>query len=196
MNLWECEEPGCDATAVGEGGAVGLRAIGWYFQPGPVILCPRHRPDPIPCVDPGVPPEERAEKHGKPCPSCRAAAEADRIQATLATDEDTTIHEHLANEPIVVTMSMTARRRPAVANQIALAQRRLREGLRVRPPGTPLDEKGREAFKDLLKHEHEQLLTEAFELLESRSTHNDGGDDYNDDEVCAWLEKYRAIRSP
>lgn len=42
MNLWECEYPGCRNTAVGCGSAVGLRAIGWTFGLGPVILCPIH----------------------------------------------------------------------------------------------------------------------------------------------------------
>ena len=54
MNLWECERPGCKSTAVGCGGAIGLRAIGWQFIAGetkmmmtlgPTILCPLHRTD-------------------------------------------------------------------------------------------------------------------------------------------------------
>jgi len=45
MNLWECDHPGCKCTAVGVGGAIGLRAIGWYFKRGPIIRCPNHRPD-------------------------------------------------------------------------------------------------------------------------------------------------------
>jgi len=49
MNKWECEFPGCKSTAVGCGGAVGLRAIGWYFKPGPKIFCPNHRPDKEDC---------------------------------------------------------------------------------------------------------------------------------------------------
>lgn len=44
MNLWECQHPGCKCTAVGSGGAIGLLAIGWYFVPGPKILCPAHHP--------------------------------------------------------------------------------------------------------------------------------------------------------
>lgn len=48
MNRWQCRQPGCDRAVTGCGGAVGLRAIGWYFEPGPMIFCPEHRPD----VDP------------------------------------------------------------------------------------------------------------------------------------------------
>ncbi|MAT84097.1 MAG: hypothetical protein CMD39_07380 [Gammaproteobacteria bacterium] len=53
LNLWECEHRGCTAAAAGTGGAVGLRAIGWYFRrgsggSGPTILCPNHRPDASP----------------------------------------------------------------------------------------------------------------------------------------------------
>lgn len=77
MNKWECDFPGCKNTAVGCGGALGLRAVGWYFNPPrreplaeplqlgdvvsrvlatvgdrtPRIFCPRHRPDAIPCRD-------------------------------------------------------------------------------------------------------------------------------------------------
>ena len=57
MNKWECEARGCTNTAVGVGGGVGLRAIGWYFHPGtsmrgPVLFCPWHRPDGMPCKEP------------------------------------------------------------------------------------------------------------------------------------------------
>lgn len=44
MNIWDCQHPGCSRVAYGVGGAVGLRAIGWYFKIGPVILCPQHHP--------------------------------------------------------------------------------------------------------------------------------------------------------
>ena len=44
MNCWECQHKGCGRTVVGVGGAIGLRAIGWYYQQGPTILCPEHRP--------------------------------------------------------------------------------------------------------------------------------------------------------
>ncbi len=51
MNLWKCMHEGCKNECVGMGGAVGLYAIGWYFRPGPYILCPMHRTDlkPIRC---------------------------------------------------------------------------------------------------------------------------------------------------
>lgn len=45
MNIWECQEVSCHRRCVGTGGAVGLRAIGWYVRMGPVIFCPEHRPD-------------------------------------------------------------------------------------------------------------------------------------------------------
>ena len=71
MNRWECEA--CDQAATGIGGAIGLRAIGWYFRPGPVILCPRHRPDRVECRD----------RPGVPCAICAAEAEAQRAQALI-----------------------------------------------------------------------------------------------------------------
>ena len=79
MNKWECDSQGCDVTAIGCGGAIGLRALGWQFEKGqrsdmmPVILCPEHRTD-------GVPGEAAAEStqsllHGaereaNACPIC------------------------------------------------------------------------------------------------------------------------------
>lgn len=80
MSVWECEHPGCKSQAVGCGGAIGLRAIGWYFQLGPVILCPNHRPDPMPCEDKYGLPEYR----GEPCTHCTAEHEADKWQAVIA----------------------------------------------------------------------------------------------------------------
>ena len=44
MNLWECGHSGCKCTAVGTGGAVGLRAVWWYFEMGPQLFCPDHHP--------------------------------------------------------------------------------------------------------------------------------------------------------
>lgn len=76
MNVWECEYPGCHAVAWGCGGAVGLRAIGWYFEVGPVILCPRHRPDPIQCT----------EESAKPCSLCAAEREARFHQSCIAAE--------------------------------------------------------------------------------------------------------------
>lgn len=98
MNKWECDFPGCKSSAVGCGGAIGLRAIGWHFQRGapippgadlrtlvaavfdpsrePVLLCPRHRPDPIACRD---------REEGSPvlCALCAGDREADQIQSTI-----------------------------------------------------------------------------------------------------------------
>lgn len=43
---------------------------------------------------------------------------------------------------------------------------------------------------------NEELLAEAYDLLSSRSSlPGDDGEDYSDDEVCAWLEKYRAAQN-
>lgn len=51
MNKWTCNNSECKNQAVGIGSAIGLRSIGWYFQPGfegnlmPLIFCPGHHPD-------------------------------------------------------------------------------------------------------------------------------------------------------
>lgn len=51
MNRWSCGEDLCSATAVGVGGATGLRAVGWQVakgmgpRGGPLIRCPKHRID-------------------------------------------------------------------------------------------------------------------------------------------------------
>ena len=75
MNLWECEAPGCESRAVGVGGAIGLRAIGWYFEAGPKLLCPVHRHDPS---------MKRNTSFGcnaeDPCSTCKAEEEADKLQ--------------------------------------------------------------------------------------------------------------------
>lgn len=44
MNLWQCQSPKCLNEAKGVSGAAGLRAIGWFFECGPVIYCPYHHP--------------------------------------------------------------------------------------------------------------------------------------------------------
>lgn len=75
MNRWDCELHGCDVSAVGTGGAIGLRAIGWYFVPGGRLLCPAHRPDPIVCMQP-----HNEENAGKPCRLCKAESEARVLQ--------------------------------------------------------------------------------------------------------------------
>lgn len=85
MNKWECEYPECTATAVGVGGAVGLRAIGWYFKrgdgvslKGPDIYCPFHRPDPIPCEG-----KYSTDNHGNDCSECAGERQATGIQAFI-----------------------------------------------------------------------------------------------------------------
>jgi hypothetical protein len=75
LSLWKCDEPGCKSTAVGSGGAVGLRAVGWYFLPGPFLRCPNHRPDPAPCHQEG-----NTDNTGKTCSNCAAEDEARRLQ--------------------------------------------------------------------------------------------------------------------
>lgn len=92
MNLWECDEPGCTAKAVGMGGAIGLRAIGWFFQKGPRLFCPIHRPDGTKKRNPdwkGT--SVRCKKRGK-CGGCKAEEEADRLQyavsKALGVDDD------------------------------------------------------------------------------------------------------------
>lgn len=87
-NRWDCDYPGCTEYVVGLGGAIGLRAIGWYFKPAgtrqgghplePSIACPRHRFD--------------AERHGPNlrhpketlCGICPGQRDADRFQALIA----------------------------------------------------------------------------------------------------------------
>lgn len=89
MNLWACDASGCDSTAVGAGGAVGLRAIGWYFAVGPRILCPTHHPDKLPCTNlPSMPTPEEQAQAGKPCSLCAAEAQAKRAQEALTTSDD------------------------------------------------------------------------------------------------------------
>lgn len=87
MNKWECTHPDCDVTAVGAGGAIGLRAIGWWFEPGPLLFCPAHRPDPVPCHQ-----KDNRDHEGTPCRMCRAEDEASRhqkiIQAVLKSEPD------------------------------------------------------------------------------------------------------------
>jgi len=83
MNRWECDHPGCTVTAVGVGGAVGLRSVGWFFEYGPKLLCPAHRPDPTPCVQEG----QSAEQAGKPCELCAAEAVARFWQKVHTLDE-------------------------------------------------------------------------------------------------------------
>jgi len=82
MNKWECSALGCDSFAVGFGGALGLRAVGWFFEVGKPLLCPLHRPDPT---------MERASDGvsslcpaAGPCTLCAADREAARLQYAIA----------------------------------------------------------------------------------------------------------------
>jgi hypothetical protein len=81
MNLWECEAPGCDSKCVGAGGAIGLRAIGWFFVPLGGLFCPHHRPD------------KTTDKHPMgicdtdgPCSPCAGDREADKLQYMIAKE--------------------------------------------------------------------------------------------------------------
>ncbi len=77
LNQWYCDQAGCRSSAVGVGGALGLRAVGWFFALGPIIRCPNHRPDPSNLK------HEACETEG-PCGYCRAEQEADAFQADIA----------------------------------------------------------------------------------------------------------------
>lgn len=77
LDQWDCEHPGCESSAVGVGGALGLRAIGWYFVPGPIIFCPLHR------LDPSEVKHEECDNSG-PCSFCRAEQEAETLQGNIA----------------------------------------------------------------------------------------------------------------
>lgn len=78
MNLWQCDAPGCKRTAIGSGGAIGLRAIGWFVRLGPVVFCPGHRPDHGPCE----------EHEGETCSLCPSEAEAKRFQDMIRSAGD------------------------------------------------------------------------------------------------------------
>jgi hypothetical protein len=76
MNVWECSQPGCTVKALGCGGAIGLRAVGWHFLPGGRIFCPQHRPDKAPGrADLGCQMSE--------CSTCAGEAEALRWQQMM-----------------------------------------------------------------------------------------------------------------
>jgi len=89
MNKWECDArdtAGCKATAVGTGGAVGLRAIGWYFKPGDcnnlngTLLCPVHRTDGEECLEAFLYPGQEPDQH---CGPCKGEVEADDWQTII-----------------------------------------------------------------------------------------------------------------
>jgi len=83
MNKWECATPECKSVAIGVGGAVGLRAVGWFFEVGKGLFCPAHRPDPT---------LERARdvdgpfvcENAGPCRMCMADREASLLQYAIA----------------------------------------------------------------------------------------------------------------
>ncbi len=79
MNKWVCQHRGCGKSVVGCGGALGLRAIGWYFRKGPIIFCPVCRPDGVQCLEN---PELKA------CSLCAGGQEAKRFQAMIAAGSD------------------------------------------------------------------------------------------------------------
>jgi hypothetical protein len=80
MNRWDCQMHGCRSQAVGAGGAIGLRAIGWYFETGPILFCPAHRPD---ATTERTPLHCRSTDDGQPCPWCTADREASRYQVAM-----------------------------------------------------------------------------------------------------------------
>lgn len=87
MNKWECDHRDenngrCTITAVGVGGSLGLRAIGWTFSAdgGGLLLCPVHREDTAPCR----PIYSAGEAHaGEPCHACAGENEAERWQLMI-----------------------------------------------------------------------------------------------------------------
>lgn len=78
LNLWMCEHPACDSRAVGEGGAIGLRALGWQFAPGEPLLCPAHRTDGAEKV------YRFMDCDREDCPACVGEGEARLFQAHIA----------------------------------------------------------------------------------------------------------------
>lgn len=79
LNLWECGELGCKSTAVGDGAALGLRAIGWWFEAGGKPRCPAHRPDGTMKRSPS----HACDQAGL-CGWCKAEEEADKLQYLIA----------------------------------------------------------------------------------------------------------------
>lgn len=82
MNQWDCDHPGCTNSAIGVGGARGLRAIGWQFIKGhgftvhPRCYCPAHRTDLA-----GVVCRDERGSTTMPCCLCAAQRDAERLQA-------------------------------------------------------------------------------------------------------------------
>lgn len=99
MNAWTCEHTECKRSAVGCGGAVGLRAIGWYFEIGGPLLCPEHRPDKVPCDD-----KYSEGNHGRSCAMCAAEHQAAAAQDQLTTDADRIRLGALAGQPMAIAL--------------------------------------------------------------------------------------------
>jgi hypothetical protein len=116
MNLWECDYrypngSRCKSTAIGCGGAIGLRAIGWHFAPGRIVpddgtlegviesvfaslsranssrlYCPAHRPDPV-AENERRPDCKRARSPSEgPCSMCKGEIEADEWQTMILAE--------------------------------------------------------------------------------------------------------------
>jgi hypothetical protein len=78
VNVWECADVHCSRKCYGTGGAIGLRAIGWWFETGGAILCPQHRPaEGTKC---------RETTQSGPCQLCAAEIEAEKWQSLIRTE--------------------------------------------------------------------------------------------------------------
>lgn len=89
MHRWICDNPTCGNDAMGTGGAIGLRAIGWDVElreKDPrgrwlhTILCPAHRRDAMSCTK-RCPDQVTGERFL--CHICAGRAEAEEWQATI-----------------------------------------------------------------------------------------------------------------
>lgn len=93
MNRWTCDERGCTASAVGVAGAVGLRAIGWFFQRNPntmaTLFCPMHRPK-VEAIQSRLHDGEDERNVGKvhACGVCAAEFDAARYQAGMISPQE------------------------------------------------------------------------------------------------------------
>jgi hypothetical protein len=93
MNKWECHKTGCTMTANGVGGAIGLRAIGWYWKAGnsPLyeseLYCPIHwpkehiKPAPQDCLFRRV--EMCTAQEGELCSHDTTEQQADKLQIAM-----------------------------------------------------------------------------------------------------------------
>ena len=91
MNHWKCDVLGCKSEAVGVGSALGLRAIGWFFQRGsgtltpPLLLCPAHHKNKADLV-------KWHDCARSECPVCYANTQAEILQTLISS---VTIREFL-----------------------------------------------------------------------------------------------------